>query len=77
MKEFIGNDLAEKVLGLIKPYTCFPAVLLGTQAKKLGKDLQQLQTSDLLELAESIGKAVSVFSNPEKGKAAKEKIMEL
>ncbi|MBN1594858.1 hypothetical protein JW933_02925 [candidate division FCPU426 bacterium] len=77
MKEFSGNELAKQVLERIKPFTCFPEILLDTQSKKKNLNLVQMKKSDLPALADAIEKAISTFGSPEKGLAAKMRIMEL
>jgi hypothetical protein len=76
-KEFKGNDLAYQILQQIEPFTCFPAILLETQCKKHGKAVASVQPEDIPVLAEAIEKAITAFGNPQKGLAARGKVLDL
>jgi hypothetical protein len=71
------NELARKIHDLLTQYSHFPAPILVTQCKRLGKTPLDIALQDLPQLAEYIKKAISNFSNPQRAEEARLAVLNL
>jgi hypothetical protein len=62
------NELGAMINELLKRYTIFPTPILVAQCKFIGTTPGTVKKEDLAKLAPYIGRAVALFSNPEKGR---------
>ncbi len=63
------NPLAQRIFAVLQQHAVFPLPILKAQCKHLKKTPETIGREDLPRLAEAIGRAVALFSNPEKGRA--------
>ncbi len=71
------NGLGMQIVDIIKCYCAFPGAILRTQCMRINKATNTITKDDLTDLAEWVGKSVENFTNPVKGKAVKDKILNL
>ena len=71
------NPLARQIHDLMVRFTLFPVPILVAQCKHIGKTPTTLEASDLARLAPYVGNAVTLFSNPVKGKELTQAIAKL
>ena len=71
------NELARQIFVVLEKHAVIPALILVAQCWHLKKTPQSIERTDLPKLAENIGRAVALFSDPGKGKAVSEAILRL
>lgn len=63
-----------RVREIIARYSKLPDAILNAQCRTMGKTPQELGAPDLPLLAERVGNAVGMFTNPAKGREARQAI---
>jgi len=71
------SSLARAIREVVAEYSRLPDPILRVQCKGIGKEPDQIVAGDLPLLAERIGAAVGMFTNPEKGKIVRQRIAAL
>ena len=68
------NPLARTVVELMKRHTAFAPTILKAQCKHIGRTTASLSAADLPLIAPYLGRAVALFSNPQKGRELEQAI---
>jgi hypothetical protein len=73
----ITSPFALKVIEVMKQYCSMPEPILTTQVRFIKKTADEITAADIPVLAPLLGRAIAMFTNPEKGKKAEEDLLSL
>lgn len=71
------SPLAQQIREIVAQYSRLPDAILNAQCKNLGTTPDALTRAQIPQLAERIGTAVGMFTNPQKGRQAEQEILQL
>jgi len=77
MQKVSMNELARQINAVLERHAVSPTPILVAQCRYLRKTPDTIDRDDLPKLAMNIGRAVALFSNPDKGRAVSDAIQGL
>jgi len=72
-----AGPLHERVRAVVAKYSKLADAIVRAQCKAVGRAPESISHADLPTLAANIGRALGMFTSPEKGRAAAEEIRRL